>query len=417
MRNRRKENSRYLNFIIHCFIVAILVILTNPARSMAKVTGNCDNCHTMHTSQEGTSENVKIPVNYGVGGGALPASALTKVDCIGCHSNTGSETIKYVGGDPDDPGTSRVPIVYNIQQPVEGTELAGGNFYWVKELGDDRGHNVLAGPGGIDATEGISMQDSELDDAPGRTESGLYTGTCLPCHKYLNGRDHNLNDDQALIDEPYCGCKSCHTNIRKSHHAEDHVSNNPDEYNLIVDHTLGCYRFLKGHEAEISGIHGIESYDWEQSKGVDYPINQYKGSDIDATSADPDHSISDSCGGCHGNFHAKDMTNPEKVNASPWFRHPAHIGLPEGGEFDAYTEYNLDAPVARKNLEPYITPSERLKVSTGSGYGGNDQVMCLSCHRAHASPYPDILRWDYEQVEADDGIENKGCKICHSGKN
>jgi len=412
VRNRRKENNRYINFIISFLISAVLVIFTNPARSLAKVTGKCDNCHTMHSSQEGTSENVENPIN------------LIKADCIGCHSNTeNGDTIVYVGGNKDDPEASRIPIVYNSQGPTIGTELAGGNFYWMT-LGDDRGHNILAGPSGINAEKGISLKDTVLYDAPGNLSGTDGGGACDSCHKFLNGRSRNLNDDPALNDEPYCGCKSCHTYIRKSHHAEDHVSNKSGDYKNVVDDTVGCYRFLAGHKAETRGVHGIESYDWEQSQGKgsapDVPendFNQYQGSDIYADSGDFGHSMSDYCGGCHGNFHARDKTSPDGVNASPWFRHPAHIGLPAGGEFDAYTEYNLDAPVARHTLSDYIEPDDRLTVSTEGGYGGNDQVMCLSCHRAHASPYPGMLRWDYEQVEADDGKENMGCKICHTGKN
>jgi hypothetical protein len=31
-----------------------------------------------------------------------------------------------------------------------------------------------------------------------------------------------------------------------------------------------------------------------------------------------------------------------------------------------------------------------------AGPGSSDQVMCLSCHRAHASAFPEMLRWQME---------------------
>jgi predicted CXXCH cytochrome family protein len=34
--------------------------------------------------------------------------------------------------------------------------------------------------------------------------------------------------------------------------------------------------------------------------------------------------------------------------------------------------------------------------NVGTGPGGADQVMCLSCHRAHASGFPEMLRWNME---------------------
>ncbi|MBA1340609.1 MAG: hypothetical protein C5S40_00525 [ANME-2 cluster archaeon] len=54
---------------------------------------------------------------------------------------------------------------------------------------------------------------------------------------------------------------------------------------------------------------------------------------------------------------------------------------------------------------------------------GTDMVMCLSCHVAHGSQYPDMLRWDMEDMivgtrppeeEVGDG---KGCFKCHTDKN
>ena len=34
--------------------------------------------------------------------------------------------------------------------------------------------------------------------------------------------------------------------------------------------------------------------------------------------------------------------------------------------------------------------------SSGPGSGGNANVMCLTCHRAHASAFPNMGRWDFE---------------------
>ena len=46
----------------------------------------------------------------------------------------------------------------------------------------------------------------------------------------------------------------------------------------------------------------------------------------------------------------------------------------------------------------------------------NSIVMCLSCHRSHASQYPDILRWDYAKMTVQDIKARTGCITCHTKK-
>ncbi|RLD97852.1 MAG: hypothetical protein DRI91_04390, partial [Aquificota bacterium] len=58
-------------------VVVFLLFLTGI--SMAKVTGVCSNCHTMHNSQGGSVMAFD---------GSGPYRALTRGDCIGCHGNT-----------------------------------------------------------------------------------------------------------------------------------------------------------------------------------------------------------------------------------------------------------------------------------------------------------------------------------------
>ena len=69
--------------------------------------------------------------------------------------------------------------------------------------------------------------------------------------------------------------------------------------------------------------------------------------------------------------------------------------------------YSVEAPVARPTV--YSTPSPTVTP-------GIDVVMCLSCHSAHATPYADILRWDYSDMVAG-GSGSGGCFTCHTQKN
>mgnify|MGYP001325941236 FL=1 len=142
---------------IKAFSVTLLlvVLLAWNEVVLAAVTGDCVNCHTMHNSQNGS-------LIFADG----PSDSLINTDCIGCHSSSGSVTISTVG-------SSRVPIVYNHTSP--SNPLAGGNFFWVSENGDNYGHNVF----------GIVGQDGSLSVAPG-AEPGIESlSDCSVCHAAL----------------------------------------------------------------------------------------------------------------------------------------------------------------------------------------------------------------------------------------
>ena len=114
------------------------------------------------------------------------------------------------------------------------------------------------------------------------------------------------------------------------------------------------------------------------------------------------------CMRCHSGFHSGNA-------GSPWLLHPANVPIPDTGEYSYYTVYNVDAPVARNVVpdspSPVVTP---LRTAQGTGYVF---VTCLSCHKAHATDYPDILRWDYNNdIKAGNGNSGEGCFICHTTK-
>jgi predicted CXXCH cytochrome family protein len=172
-------------------------------------------------------------------------------------------------------------------------------------------------------------------------------------------------------------------------------SHHLDDSNLIVGSELddgdGYFRFLRGHQSgDGHGVCGIEDDDWEAtSSPTDH--NEYLGFSGNKASAGSlsalSHTATGFCCGCHGNKH---ISSPYPEGGD-WIRHPSGA-LP----LDAsYTVYNPQNPVSRPDLSGYGGPSDTVEVT--------DMVMCLSCHRAHGSPYPKMLRW--ETVG--------GCDDCH----
>jgi predicted CXXCH cytochrome family protein len=74
----------------------------------------------------------------------------------------------------------------------------------------------------------------------------------------------------------------------------------------------------------------------------------------------------------------------------------------------------VEAPIARpvvpENSSSTVTPNDD---TTENGA----IVMCLSCHRAHGSDQPDLLRWAYAGMQAGTGTADTGCFVCHTTKN
>ncbi len=342
----------------------ILCILFIDDKSNASVTGECSNCHTMHNSENGTTLV------------ASPQTNLLTDDCVGCHSSSTSQTIVTLG-------SSRIPIVLNTSG-YPSQPLAGGNFYRVAQGGaanDVYGHNVW----------GISDPDLNLNEAP---LNASCSGNNNSCHMGL-ATDPELTYGRTgdIFLYGRNGCEACHQAMK--HHGDTITGNNFETAGS------GWYRFLSGHQTD-THVFGIESPDWEQNPTNN---NKYQGTTNFYFPGDKLNTITGFCRGCHRDTHFLSSVGGSHV--SPWLRHPTDFALPTTGEFAGYepvANYDPVVPVAWVNPQ---TPTT-----------GDAVVMCLSCHRAHGSEYPDMLRWDYnEMVVGTTGTgQGKGCFVCHSQK-
>jgi len=383
--------------------VALIVLccaLIAPSPCKTAVTGTCSSCHTMHNSMEGkpvaftrssTGEEVKR---------AEPFINLLKTDCLGCHTNPGSETIVNVGD-------AVVPVVFNILEPTYPpvstghdvtSTLAGGNFYWFFANGDEYGHNVYGiSNGNPDPNDPLKDPDARLSYAPGGVD---HEAECADsCHKTLA--------------TPESGCQGCHVPM---HHA--------DSAGAVAGQGKGWFRFLGSvmqhyndpNQKITEGVVGIETSDWEQQptstnhniyqgKYITPPPQTPSPADATYTSYLDSGSISQKCIGCHKQFHEETIAGPT------WIRHPVSVKIPDSGEFTNFTTYDPMVPVER----PDVTDANVGGINLGS-----DLVSCISCHRAHGSPYPAMLRWNYREWPGIDPNTNEpyfdGCAVCHTNK-
>ncbi len=336
----------------------------------AAVSGPCSDCHTMHYSQDGG-----VLAAWGSDG---PYSALLTNDCLGCHSGTndGIDPTPYVhdpngptyGPDLDDEG------IYSNT----GNTLAGGNFYWV--LTDDAlGHNV----------DGVSGSDATLLTPPG-FDGGRAAGDGT------TPGGGNWPSGQQITCAGTYGCHGSHdeTNQTKAIRGGHHSSLGTAITSPANDAT--AYRMLVG-------IAGYKDGDWEYQPDANNH-NQYKG--VDNPESSDTTTISYSCAECHGIFH-DEVTNG---STSPWLRHPTNYDMGNTATGSEYRSYG-----GGTNIYQVIAPVGSAVVGSvlsSISFSNDDAIVtCLSCHRAHGTPYYKIMRWDYANSPT-----GGACSLCHTSK-
>lgn len=285
--------------------------------------------------------------------------------CAGCHTmhnsqdgapvdtvNVGGNAYLLNNGNSSDT-CLRCHAAYGQFAGGEGYG-AGGDFYWLTKTyswsahghtstseGESHGHNVLSPAYGL-------VEDETLDTAPG----GDFSSTLLTC-------------------------TSCH---------DPHGNQN--------------FRILYGDA--LGPIYGGGRYEFEN----DAPLavgNSRRTVSGTGRETNENHTVYKSgmsawCSNCHGDFHTA---------TAPGIVHPT--GIPMGstvaGVYNGYVSSDsLNVPgqsdVSYWGLVPFEDVDadlsvEDLSIGYTAGPVTNDRVMCLSCHRAHASAYPDAGRWDF----------------------
>ncbi|MEW6288490.1 MAG: cytochrome c3 family protein [Thermodesulfobacteriota bacterium] len=354
-------------------VLVTLPLILFPLVCDAKVTGQCGNCHTMHNSQGGTAV-VQNMVDGAMDLSFTPNEGLLNTNCIGCHqgnNSVGSRTTPYVL-------QTNPPTYSSTGTEGDTTTLAGGNFYWVSSGLEATGHNV----------NGIAASDSRLGNIP---PGGVDLGTQLTC-----AGTSGCHGDRTVSGEIRSMMKSHHANVMTSW---------KDGSTLAKS-----YRFLYS-------VQGWEDVQYEY-RPESTRHNKYYGIDRTSETENDDSTISSLCAKCHGNFHqgAGKIASGTFGSSGVWLRHPTDFDMGRASSTDEYTAYNGGS--GSNNLYSVISPvatASKTESINSTIYTAADDaiVMCLSCHRAHGTPYQAILRWDYK---AWPGGGYNGCAVCHTTK-
>ena len=390
-KKRKLRHSRIAVFCLACLAIPLWYCLAEGS-----IKGLCSDCHTMHNSQNAQ------PFTYD--GSNIPNGELTRSTCYGCHAQGGPTPTVNIG-------PNIVPQVMH-----SGTQdLAGGNFGYITGLAgsgasDSKGHNIADLTGKDSVFTGLTPPPGALIDYEGNPHpSPIFLRSDILRCAGSNGCHGYRAAGGAINYYP--------NGIPGAHH------NNENGQLTIAKTPASSYRFL-------DWVKGYESPDWQEnpspSNHNEYfalPTPKQFGCDGSGPLSQchmgpgglvvpPDGTMSQFCGTCHGNFHTVEAglsTGIGPTASSPFIRHPTDLSLPATGEYAGYTQYNVNVPVAR-----LVVPAAPSAVVTP----GSDAVMCLSCHVAHASNYPFMLRWDYNKMVAGNAgaASGTGCFACHTTK-
>jgi hypothetical protein len=283
-------------------------------------------------------------------------------DCAGCHTMHNSQdglNITDPGGHPKLLQAANSTDMCLSCHAAYGQFLGGtgygpgGDFYWLtktfswtehgslhESTGDSHGHNVISPANTI-------LADGTLASAPGGTFDSDWL-TCTSCHDPHGNQNFRIlyGDDLGPI---YVGGR----------------------YNFSADAPLakGDSRrtFVGGGGNETNAQHTI-----------------YKSG------------MGDWFANCHTDFHSDNTTD---------FVHPIGTTLDElADNYNAYVSTDDQTGGSQATAYWGLVPFEAVDVDLATvdvnnytmGPAANDQVTCVSCHRSHASAFPDAGRWFFE---------------------
>jgi hypothetical protein len=160
----------------------------------------------------------------------------------------------------------------------------------------------------------------------------------------------------------------------------------------------GNYRLLG--DSSYSGGSGGAGNSFSHDAPIARHSSVSKFGETDASHVDYGSGMSEWCANCHSG-----VLNSEHQPAGG-FEHPA--GNSEKLESDIITNYNAYlrtgdfsglAATAYLQFVPFergVSIPDLLDPNSGQGPNANSNVMCLTCHRAHASAFANSGRWDFK---------------------
>jgi hypothetical protein len=391
-----QETCKFVYFFQAILLMAFLsagshALAFTPASSGSRLfhkggTGDCDGCHLMQGSSA-IRTDTEDPANVTLDlRGSDPSST-----CLRCHqapAGGGLQKEHYIATSSADLGAGAPPRQMT----------PGGDFGWLKKnyrwsgsgeqggsRGERHGHNITAMDYNYSA-------DSTISVSPG----GSYPASslsCISCHDPHGNYRRFADGTTGTSGVPIIASGSYKS------------SPDPDAGSAV-----GSYRLLAGKEYQSKHFPGGTPFTADPPAAV-APDNYNRGEAVTDTRVAYGSGMSEWCANCHAAIH-----NGNYPNVS---RHPsgnsARLSMEITVNYYSYiSSGNMsgNANNSYTSLVPFEMGSKdyrELKAASNSdgsdrnGPSGNANVMCLSCHRAHASGSDSMTRFN---VQADFMVYN-----------
>jgi hypothetical protein len=350
--------------------------------------GECEGCHSMHNSFEGSANVTGRAFAQGTGIYLLKANDQSST-CLNCHQaadvGPSSYHISTAGIAP-----------YDSTAPVEMTP--GGDFAWLRKtmtfvvrgatstnLGERHGHNIVAVDYGY-------VADTTHLNSPGDAYPAASLG-CHSCHD-PHGRYRRFADGTIAT-----------TGLPTF--ASGSYNNSPNPVAGVS--AVGVYRHLAGKGYQPKSLSGSHAFANDSPAAV-VAASFNRSEATDQTGIAYGSGFAEWCANCHPG-----MLQGSYTSGMGGLRHPAGNGAKLTAEVVAnYNGYvssgivtNTNSARAWSTLAPFELGTSDyavLKAQAVTGSGGNSQhapadtsanVTCLSCHRSHASAFQSKLRFAY----------------------
>jgi hypothetical protein len=369
----------------------------------------CDGCHVMHNASNGKARSTKIsPWND-----AVPAFLLQGSDqsstCLMCHGDN-------VAG-----GATNPYVITNTSGNSANMNFSpGGDFGWLAgtaAYGERSGHNVVAFDFGLQG-------DATMTQAPGGTfkpGSGIAAFACSNCHDPHGRFRMEINGTAWKWTGPtvQTGLVAA---IGAPIWSSGSYGNAP-----AAGAAVGSYRLLAGvGYAPASNIANAAPFVSNPPVAVapaSYNHSEAGGGAANEVRVAYGAGMSEWCANCHTNIHMEGYVSG--AMGSSGLKHPAGSGaILKPGQYDVYNTY-VSSGVYTNTGDHYtsLVPFENAAKIGYTGSGGNladianlksaangtdtvgiftasgtSNVMCLSCHRAHASGFSSMVRWNADDT-------------------
>jgi hypothetical protein len=350
----------------------------------------------MHNSSQG-SENVTGRVFMTGTGPYLLKANDQSGSCLNCHERVGD-----IG-----------PTTYHVSTPsidlqpgIPPKQLTpGGDFGWLKKdygwmssptgsimnsEGDRHGHNIVA-------TNFLYLADKTNTQAPGGLS--IYPSSslaCTSCHDPHGRYRRNFDGSITTTGRPIAGSGS--------------FKSSPAPNSTV---SVGAYRMLAGQGYLPKSLGGALAFSYDPPAAV-APDKPNRSEAVTQTRVAYGAGMSEWCMNCHYNMHtpfypgAENLLHPigataklgivSKSTDSIYSKADNYNRYVRTGELTGLVDTSYLSLVPFEEGTSDYTVLKSHANTDGSWLAGPDrtnaQVMCLTCHRAHASGWDGIMRWN-----------------------